>query len=140
MACIVIRAPYHAFLLEITLYSSRPSYRDSCNILPWFIRRELITTLAYGERIKAEALTVDFAIVNAFGDDSGRLSIDLASNAECCSQNFLDSSTQILGERLVAHGPCNLDNLIKADGFAVLDILLLLAIARWLFQRSDDKG
>jgi hypothetical protein len=31
------------------------------------------------------------------------------------------------------------DNVIERDGLGVLDVLLLLAVARWLFEGLDDE-
>lgn len=85
-------------------------------------------------------LTVDVAAVNGFNDRLWGLAIDLASHTVSSTQDLLNSARQLLGERLVAHGASNLDNLVEADRLVVLDVLLLLAVARGLLQGLDNEG
>ena len=67
-------------------------------------------------------------------------SINLATNAECSSKNLLDRAFQLLRKRLESHCAGNLDDLVKGNRFAVLDILLLLTVAGRLLQCSDNEG
>jgi hypothetical protein len=83
---------------------------------------------------------VNITVVNRLDDDLGGLAINLASHAVAGTKNLLDGSLQLLGERLVAHGAGNVDDLIEADRLVVLDVLLLLAITRRLLESADDQG
>lgn len=91
-------------------------------------------------RVRSLGLTVDLASINRLGDDTGRLAVDLASHAVRGTENFFDRALKVLGERLVAHGASDLDNLVKSDRLVVLDILLLLAVTRRLLKSLDDQG
>ena len=84
--------------------------------------------------------TVDLASLNRIAHSLGALSIDLASNAEGSSENLLGDALEALRERLEAHGPRDLDDLVESDGLAVLDVLLLFPVARRLLEGADDKG
>src|SRR5687767_2775098 len=83
--------------------------------------------------------TVNVTAVNRLDDHAGRLAINLATNTVSSAENLLDGTLEILRERLVAHRAGNLDDLIEADGLVVLDVLLLLAVARGLLEGLDDK-
>ena len=39
----------------------------------------------------------------------------------------------------MAHGACDLDDLVERDGLGMLDVLLLLAVPRRLLERFDDE-
>lgn len=84
-------------------------------------------------------LTVDLARIDLVLDNLGALSIDLAADRESGAQDLLDSAGQSLRERLVSHGPGDVDDLIKSNRLAVLDVLLLLAVARGLLQSTNDQ-
>jgi hypothetical protein len=60
------------------------------------------------------------------------LSVDSASDRLAGPEDLLDGAGQVLGEGLVTHSACNVDDLVEADVPAVLDVLLLLAITRGL--------
>ena len=77
--------------------------------------------------------------MNTLDNDLGRLAINLATNTVCSTKDFFDSTLQILGKGLVAHGPSDLDDLVESDRLVVLDILLLLAITRGLFESLNDE-
>lgn len=66
--------------------------------------------------------------------------VNLTSDAESSSEDLLDGTLQLLGEGLETHGAGNLNDLIEGDGLAMLDVLLLLAVARWLLEGLDDEG
>ena len=85
-------------------------------------------------------LTINVPAVNGLRDDPGRLAIHLASDTVSSAQDFLHSALKLLGERLVAHRPGNLDDLVETDRLVVLNVLLLLAVARRLLQRPDNEG
>lgn len=85
-------------------------------------------------------LTVDLACLDRIADSLGALAVHLAANRESSTQDLLDGALQALGERLEAHCPCDLDDLVQGDRLVVLDVLLLLAVARGLLQGADDKG
>jgi len=85
-------------------------------------------------------LTVNVSAVNALNDDLGRLAVDLATDTVSGAEDLLHGALELLGKGLVAHGTGNLDDLVEADRLVVLDVLLLLPVARGLLQRLDDKG
>lgn len=84
-------------------------------------------------------LTVDLARIDLLLDDLGALAVDLAADREGSTEDLLDGAGQSLGERLESHGPGNVDDLVKGNRLAVLDILLLLAVTWGLLERTDDK-
>lgn len=86
------------------------------------------------------AHTVNVTTVNSSDDDSRGLAVNLAAYAASRAQNLLDSSSKFLRERLVAHSAGDLDHVVEGHGLVVLDVLLLLAVARRLLQRLDDEG
>lgn len=83
---------------------------------------------------------VNLASTNGVGDGLGALAIDLATDGVGGTENLLHDSLQRLGERLEAHGAGNVNDLVEGHALVVLDVLLLLAVARGLLQRTDDKG
>jgi len=85
-------------------------------------------------------LTINLAFIDRVRDGLRALAINLAADAEGGSQHFLDRTLQRLGEGLITHCPCNLDDLVQGNRLAVLDIFLLLAIPRRLLQGADDEG
>lgn len=84
-------------------------------------------------------LTVDLARIDLVLDNLGALSIDLASDREGSAQDLLDGAGKSLGERLEPHGPGNVDDLLKRDRLAVLDVLLLLAVTWGLLESTNDE-
>lgn len=84
-------------------------------------------------------LTVNLARVDLLLDDLGALAIYLAADAKRGTENLLHTPLELLGEGLEAHLPCNGNDLLESDGLVVLDVLLLLAVARGLLQRPDDE-
>lgn len=85
-------------------------------------------------------LTINLASIDLILDNLGALSIDLAADREGGTQDLLDGAGQGLGERLEPHGPGNVDDLLKRDRLAVLDVLLLLSVTWGLLQGTDDEG
>lgn len=85
-------------------------------------------------------LTVNLASTDGVADSPGALAVNLAANGESGTKDLLHDSLQGLGERLEAHGPGNIDDLVQGHALVVLDVLLLLAVARGLLQRADDEG
>jgi hypothetical protein len=84
-------------------------------------------------------LTIDISAVNGLNDSLGRLAIDLAANTVGGTENLLDGTREVLGERLVSHGAGDLDDLVKGNRLVVLDVLLLLAVTRRLLEGLDDE-
>ena len=74
-------------------------------------------------------LTVNLTSQDVVRDVLGTSALNLATNAVRRTQDLPYCSRQVLGERLVAHRPADLDNLLQRDGLGVLDVLLLLAVA-----------
>lgn len=83
--------------------------------------------------------TLNLAVVDSLDNGLRGLAVDLAADRVSSSQNLLDTTLQVLGEGLVAHGAGNLDDLINGDGLVVLDVLLLLAVTRGLLEGLDDE-
>lgn len=83
--------------------------------------------------------TVNLAVVNGLDDNLGGLAVNAASNTVGSSEDLLDGSLQLLGEGLEAHLSGNIDDLIEGNRLVVLDVLLLLAVARRLLQGSDNQ-
>lgn len=83
--------------------------------------------------------TLNLAVVDSLDDGLRGLAVDLAADRVSSSQNLLDTTLQLLGEGLVAHGAGNLDDLVNGDRLVVLDVLLLLAITRGLLEGLDDE-
>lgn len=86
------------------------------------------------------ALTVNLARRDRILDRLWALAVDLATHAERCAKNLLHNTLEGLGEALEAHGTGDVDNVVKRNGLAVLDVLLLLAVARRLLEGADDQG
>lgn len=84
-------------------------------------------------------LTVNVSAVNRLNDSLGRLAINLATDTVGGTENLLDGTRELLGERLVSHGAGDIDDLVEADGLVVLDVLLLLAITGRLLEGLDDQ-
>ena len=83
--------------------------------------------------------TLDLATLNIIADILRTPTIYLTSHTKSRAQNLLDSALQFLREALESHRPRNLDDLVKGDRFGMLDVLLLLAVARWFLESFDDK-
>ncbi|TQV99133.1 hypothetical protein IF1G_01348 [Cordyceps javanica] len=101
--------------------------------------RDLVSIHSLCSKVHSQH-TVDLAVGNGLHDDLGRLVVDPATHTVGSTKNFLDDALQVLGEGLVAHSAGDLNDIVKGDGLVVLDVLLLLAIARRLFQGTDDQG
>jgi len=57
------------------------------------------------------------------------LTIDGAANTLGSSQDLLDITGKVLGERFWAHHAGNFDDFVKSDVAGMLDVLLLLPVA-----------
>ena len=77
--------------------------------------------------------------MNILLDVLGTPSINLATCAEGSTEDLQDGALEVLGHGLEAHGAGDGDDLVKRDGLGVLDVLLLLAVARRLLERLDDE-
>ena len=87
----------------------------------------------------SRVLTLHTAVVNFLTDGLWRLAIHQTSYAKGCSENLLDSTLQVLGHGLEAHGPCDIDYLIERNRLGVFDVLFLLPISRWLLESFDHE-
>ena len=67
------------------------------------------------------------------------LTIDRAPNRLRRAQDLLHSPTQLLRQRFRAHSSSDLNDLIEGDVSRMLDVLLLLPVARGLLESSDDE-
>lgn len=63
----------------------------------------------------------------------------MATSAESSAENLLDGTLQVLSHGLEAHGAGDGNDLIERDALGVLDVLLLLAVTRWLLEGLDDE-
>jgi hypothetical protein len=68
-----------------------------------------------------------------------RLAVDGAANALRGAENLLDCPAELLCERLVPHGACNVNDGVELNVARVLDVLLLFAVPRCLLERADDE-
>lgn len=82
---------------------------------------------------------LDLAGVDALNDGVGVLAVDGAADGLGGAEDLLDGAGERLGERLEAHLAGDLDDLLEGDVATVLDVLLLLAVARGLLERLDDE-
>jgi len=66
--------------------------------------------------------------------------INLAPDRVGSSEDLLDGSLKLASQGLESHDSGNLNDLIERDRFGVLDVLLLFAVPRGLFEGLDDEG
>lgn len=92
------------------------------------------------KRIPSARPTLDLSALNVITDVLGTSAVNLAANAERRAENLLDCALQFLRQRLESHCSGNFDDLVERDGLAVLDVLLLLAVAGRLLESFDDEG
>jgi len=85
-------------------------------------------------------LTLDLTRANVVTDSLGASSINLATSAKSSSEDLLDTALERLGQRLVLHLAGDLNDLVERNGLGVLDVLLLLTVARRLLEGLDDEG
>jgi len=97
--------------------------------------------VSIGPDLGASRFTVNVAVLDLIRDILWTFAVNLAADTECCAENLEYGTLQLLGQRFVGASHCssNINNLIQRDGLGVLDVLLLLSVARWLFQGSDDE-
>ena len=86
------------------------------------------------------ARDLNLSVVDLLLDVLGALAVNLAANAEGGSEDLLDSSLQLLGQRLMSHLPSDLNDLVEGDRLGVLDVLLLLSVTWWFLEGLDDEG
>jgi hypothetical protein len=84
-------------------------------------------------------LTLNLALVNVLRDSLWTTTINLAADGEGSAENLLHRTLELAGHGLVPHGARNLDDVVKRNGLGVLDVLLLLAVSRWLLEGLDDE-
>lgn len=82
---------------------------------------------------------LDVTLVDSLNDIVRGLLVDSAANALAGTKDLLDGAGEVATERLEAHGPRNLDDLIQRDIATVLNVLDLLAVTRRLLQGLDDQ-
>ena len=91
------------------------------------------------EAIALLVVDLDLAGVDALNDSMRVLAVNSAANRLSRAEDLLYGAGEVLGKRLEAHLAGNLDDLVQRDVAAVLDVLLLLAVARGLLERLDDE-
>ena len=86
--------------------------------------------------------TVNVALLDLIRDILWTLAINLATNTESGAEDFKHGTLQLLGQGLVGASHCsgNINDLVQRDGLRVLDVLLLLSVAWWLLESSNDEG
>ena len=57
------------------------------------------------------------------------LAVNRAADALRCAKDLLDTTSELLCERFCPHCACNVIDLVERNVAAVLDVLLLLAVA-----------
>jgi hypothetical protein len=82
---------------------------------------------------------LNLARLDVIGNILRAAPIDLAAGAESSAENLLDGTLQILGHGLEAHSAGDGDDLIEGNALGVLDVLLLLPVARGLLEGLDDE-
>lgn len=82
---------------------------------------------------------LDLAFVDGLNHIVRVLLVDGAANALASTKDLLNSRRKVLAERLVAHGPGNLNDLVERNVAAVLNVLDLLAVTRGLLERLNDQ-
>jgi hypothetical protein len=83
---------------------------------------------------------VDIPIVNPINDVMRRLPIYRAPDALSRAQDLLHRPAELLRQALRPHRPRDVDDLVEGDVARVLDVLLLLPVARGLLEGFDDEG
>lgn len=83
--------------------------------------------------------TLNLSTIDIVADVLGTPSVDSTSNAECRSQDLLDTACERLTQALEFHRSRNLNDFIERNVPTVFDILLLLSITRRFLERSNDK-
>lgn len=58
-------------------------------------------------------------------DVAGRLSVNGAAHGVARAKHFFDSAGQLARHRALAHGACDVDDLVQGDVAVVLDVLHL---------------
>ena len=83
----------------------------------------------------------DFASLDGGSHVSGSLSVDGASKRSAGAKDFLDSSLEGDGKRLlvISHGLCDFEDIVELYVSIVLNVLRLLSISGWLLQGLDDQ-
>merc|ERR1712038_2133338 len=86
------------------------------------------------------ARTVDLAIIDLVDDVVRVLAVDGAADRLSRAQDLLHHPGELPGHRPGPHHPGSVDDVVQRDVAAVLDVLDLLPVARWLLQGLYDKG
>lgn len=84
--------------------------------------------------------TLHFALVDSFDDVVGVLVVNSATNGLAGTKNFLDCAGKLLGQTLVTHFTCNVEDCVQVDVAVVFDVLDLLPVTVRLIQGLDDQG
>lgn len=79
-------------------------------------------------------------LVDLTDDLGGGLAVDGATNRDAGSNDLLDGSGHLTGERALAENLGDVVDLSESDVSVVLSVLLLLAVAGRLLEGSDDHG
>jgi hypothetical protein len=128
-------------LLTLPIRESKESWvhcKERRNKRP-FTPQELSSKVSIILQTIGRSPTLNLSALDIIADILWTSSINLTTNAECSSENLLDRTLQFLRQRLESHCSRNFDDFFERDGLAVLDVLLLLPVARRLLQGLDDK-
>ena len=77
-------------------------------------------------------LTLNRTAVDIFRNGPRISPIHLAAYTERRAEDLLDGTSEVLGEGLEPHCSGNVDDVFKGDALGVLNVLLLLSVARGL--------
>ena len=80
---------------------------------------------------------LNLALVDGVDDVVRGLAVNGAANRLGSAENLLRDTRKLLRQRLGAHCPCNLPDLVERDVAGVLDVLLLLAVTRGLYRHDQ---
>lgn len=105
---------------------------------------ELIKIAGLYERNKLAAFLLgrdgNLARLDLGSHGLGRNTIDRAAHRVAGTQDLLDGAGQVASKRLVADLAGNIDDRLEGQVAVVLNVLLLLAVARGLLQGLDDHA
>lgn len=83
--------------------------------------------------------TVNLASLDVVRDVLGAAAVNTATDRESGTEDLKDGTTELLGQRTVAHDAGDLDDVVERDRLGVLDVLLLLTVTRGLLEGLDDQ-
>lgn len=83
--------------------------------------------------------TFNLSTCNVIRDLLCASAVNFATHTESSSEDLFHTTLEGLAQTLELHCSGNFNDFIERDVAAVLDVLLLFAIAGWFFEGTDDK-